>query len=91
MQAPWPEQSLVHSEQSAARHPGLQSHEPSLCADPWPEHVVASEYWHELPTQSDAHAHVLSVCTAPCPEHVSFEYMHMSLRFSYLGQWERGG
>ena len=53
--------------------PSAHTHEPSLCAAPWPEHVVASEYWHELPTQSDAHAHVPSPSAplehAPWPEH----------------------
>ena len=44
------------TEQSLDAKPASQTHEPSLCAAPRPEHVVASEYWHPLPAEPAAHA-----------------------------------
>ena len=47
------------------------SHEPSCCAVPCPEHVVASECWQRSPTQPASQAvHVPSLCAVPRPEHV---------------------
>ena len=64
--------------------PAWQTHEPSLCATPWPEHVVASEYWHELPAKPASQTHEPSLCAAPWPEHVvAFEYAQASV-ISYL-------
>ena len=53
--------------------PESQSHEPSLCAAPWPEHVVASECWHELPAEPESQTHEPSVCAAPWPEHSTLQ------------------
>ena len=70
--------------------PGSQTHEPSVCAIPWPEHVVASENWHELPAEPASQTHEPSLCAAPWPEHVvASEYAQESL-ISYLRERESG-
>ena len=56
--------------QPTFQYPASQTHEPPLCAAPWPEHVVASENWHELPAEPASQTHEPSVCAAPSPEHV---------------------
>ena len=83
---PWPEHGVVeppaHStEQSLDAKPESQTQEPSLCAVPCPEHVVASEYWHKSPTQPASQAvHVPSFCAVPRPEHVdASEYVHRTV------------
>ena len=59
--------------------------EPALCAAPWPEHVVASEYWHRSPTQPESHeVHVPSLCAVPRPEHVVASECRQAARTSYV-------
>ena len=70
--------------QLAVPKPTSQMQEPSVCAIPLPEQVVASEDWHKSPTQGAAQSvHVPLLCAVPRPEHVvASEYLQAVI--SYL-------